>query len=69
MLVLTRWIDEEIVINGNIVVKVLEVRDSGGALIGGKVRLGITAPENIPVHRREVQNEIDQERVEPECAT
>lgn len=48
MLVLTRKTDEEIVIADNIRVKVLEVR-------GNKVRLGIVAPENISVHRAEVQ--------------
>ncbi len=51
MLVLTRSIDESIVINGDIIVTVVEVR-------GDKVRLGITAPMEIPVHRSEVQEAI-----------
>ena len=51
MLVLTRSIDESIVINGDIIVTVVEVR-------GDKVRLGITAPREIPVHRSEVHEAI-----------
>lgn len=52
MLVLERRLDEEIVIGNNIVVRVQEIR-------GDKVRLGVTAPPEIPVHREEVQAEID----------
>lgn len=48
MLVLTRKTDQEIVIAGNIRVKVLDVR-------GKQVRLGISAPKEIRVHRSEVQ--------------
>jgi carbon storage regulator len=51
MLVLTRKLDEEIVIDDVIVIMVLEIR-------GDKVRLGITAPKEIPVHRREVYDAI-----------
>jgi len=47
MLVLTRGIGQEIVIDGDIRVTVLGVR-------GEKVRLGIDAPPSIPVHRQEV---------------
>ena len=47
MLVLTRSVGEEIVINGNIRVKVVLVK-------GDKVRLGITAPASVPVDRQEV---------------
>jgi carbon storage regulator len=36
---------------GDIEVKVVEVR-------GGKIRLGITAPKEVPVHRREVYDQI-----------
>ena len=48
MLVLSRKIDQEIVIADNIRVRVLEVR-------GNQVRLGIVAPEEISVQRAEVQ--------------
>jgi len=47
MLVLSRKKDESIVINGSIVVTVVEVR-------GDKVRLGIVAPRDVSVHRSEV---------------
>ena len=56
MLVLSRKLSEEIIINGNIRVVVIEVR-------GDKVRLGIDAPRNIPVHRREVADAIAKEQV------
>lgn len=52
MLVLSRQRDEEIVIGGNIVVTVVDIR-------GDKVRLGITAPKDMPVHRKEVQDAIE----------
>ena len=47
MLVLSRKRDERIVIGDNIVITVVEVR-------GDKVRLGIEAPIEVPVHRQEV---------------
>lgn len=47
MLVLTRKISEEIIIDGNITVRILEVN-------GTRVRIGITAPPHIPVDRAEV---------------
>jgi carbon storage regulator len=47
MLVLSRQIDENIIIGDKIVVTIVDIR-------GDKVRLGIQAPVEIPVHRREV---------------
>jgi carbon storage regulator len=47
MLVLSRKLGEEIVIGGNIRVKVLAVH-------GNKVRLGFTAPSDVPIHRDEL---------------
>ena len=47
MLVLSRKSNESIVIDNNITVTVVEIR-------GDKVRLGIVAPKEIPVHRQEV---------------
>ena len=47
MLVLSRKRGEQIVIADNIVITVIDIR-------GDKVRLGILAPVEIPVHRREV---------------
>ena len=54
MLVLSRQRDESIVIGDNVVVTVVDVR-------GNKVKLGIEAPTNIPVHRREVYEAIRRE--------
>ena len=54
MLVLSRQRDESIIIGDNVVVTVVDVR-------GDKVRLGIEAPREIPVHRREVYEAIQRE--------
>lgn len=54
MLVLSRQRDESIIIGDNVVVTVVDVR-------GDKVRLGIDAPVEIPVHRREVYEAIQRE--------
>jgi carbon storage regulator len=55
MLALSRYTEEEIMIGHDICIKVLRVED-------GKVRLGITAPRDIPVHRREVYEAILREK-------
>jgi len=59
MLILTRERDEAIVINDDITVVVVEIR-------GGKVRLGVDAPPEVPVHRREVFEAI--RRRDAKCA-
>ena len=51
MLVLSRKKNESIVINDDITIVVVEIR-------GDKVRLGVEAPKEIPVHRREVYDAI-----------
>lgn len=51
MLVLSRKKNETIVINNDIVITVVEIR-------GDKVRLGIEAPKDVPVHRQEVYEAI-----------
>lgn len=51
MLVLSRKKSESIVINDDITIVVVEIR-------GDKVRLGIEAPKEVPVHRREVFDAI-----------
>jgi carbon storage regulator len=53
MLVLSRKKNESIVINNDITVVVVEIR-------GDKVRLGVEAPKEVPVHRREVYDAIQQ---------
>lgn len=55
MLVLSRDKDESIMIGENVEVRIVDVR-------GNKVRLGITAPKCIPVHRREVYEAIQREK-------
>lgn len=57
MLVIGRNKDESIVIDGCIEVTVTDVRKSGKP----QVRLGITAPKSISVHRKEIQEVIDRE--------
>lgn len=56
MLVLSRQRDESIVIDGDrIKITVVDIR-------GDKVRLGITAPTEVSVHRQEVYEAIQRER-------
>ena len=54
MLVLSRHIDESIMIGDDIVITVIDIR-------GDKVRLGIEAPQVVPVHRQEVYEAIKRE--------
>lgn len=56
MLVLSRRQGESIVIGGEIVVTVIEVR-------GGQVRIGIDAPRSIDVHREEIYREVLRENL------
>lgn len=55
MLVLSRHRDESIIIGDDIVVTVVDIR-------GDKVRLGIQAPTQIPVHRQEIYEAIQREK-------
>lgn len=64
MLVLSRHRDESIMIGDDVVVTIVDIR-------GDKVRLGIKAPQHIPVHRQEVYEAIQREnrkasQLEPE---
>ncbi len=54
MLVLSRHRDESIMIGDDVVVTIVDIR-------GDKVRLGIAAPQDIPVHRQEVYEAIKRE--------
>ncbi len=56
MLVLSRKLNESIVINENVVVTVLRVQ-------GDTVRLGIDAPLEIPVHRQELYEKMQSQEV------
>lgn len=51
MLILSRKVNESIVIDGRIIVKVVRVE-------GDQIKLGIEAPRDVPVHRQEVFQEI-----------
>ena len=67
MLVLSRHRDESIIIADNIVVTVVDIR-------GDKVRLGIEAPSEVPIHRQEVFDAIQREnqqasQVDPKVAS
>ena len=55
MLVLSRQRDESIMIGDDVEIIIVDVR-------GDKVRLGITAPKDIPVHRREIYDAIKREK-------
>ena len=55
MLVLSRKKNEKIVIDENIIITIVEVR-------GDKVRLGIEAPRDVPIHRSEVYDAIQNEQ-------
>ena len=55
MLVLSRTKDESIMVGDDVEITIVDVR-------GNKVRLGITAPRTISVHRREVYDAIQKEK-------
>lgn len=57
MLILARKIGQRIVIGGEIEITVVDVR-------GDQVRLGITAPRSIAVHRKELLEQVATENVE-----
>jgi len=62
MLVLSRQKDESIMIGDDVEITIVDVR-------GDKVRLGITAPKSIPVHRREIYDAIQREKAQKESQT
>jgi carbon storage regulator len=61
MLVLSRRKDESIMIGDDVEITIVDVR-------GDKVRLGIAAPKDIPVHRKEVYEAIQREKSEQKKA-
>ena len=54
MLVLTRKVNEEILINDNIEIKIVSIE-------GNHVRIGINAPKDVSIHRKEVYEKIKEE--------
>lgn len=62
MLVLTRAVNETIMIGDDIEITIVDVK-------GDKVRVGIKAPQTVPVHRKEVYLAIKQANIEAAQAT
>lgn len=56
MLILTRRKDESIIIDGNIEIKVVEIED-------GKVKIGIDAPKDIDIIRKELYKKMQDENL------
>jgi carbon storage regulator len=61
MLVLSRQKDESIMVGDDVEITIVDVR-------GDKVRLGITAPRHIPVHRKEIYEAIQREKAQKQSA-
>ena len=55
MLLLSRHKNESIMVGNDVEIFIVDIH-------GGRVRLGIKAPENIPVHRREIYDAIEREK-------
>ncbi|MCJ7660805.1 MAG: carbon storage regulator CsrA [Anaerolineales bacterium] len=63
MLVLSRQVDESIIVNDNIIITVL-------AIEGDRIKIGIDAPRDIPILRRELWQAInEQEKVASDLAS
>lgn len=57
MLVLSRRKDESIMVGEEVKIMIVGIR-------GDQIRLGITAPKSIPVHRKEVYEDIHRQRTD-----
>lgn len=57
MLVLSRDVDQSIMIGDDVEITIVGIR-------GNHVRLGITAPRSIPVHRKEIWVKVKEEKVQ-----
>lgn len=54
MLALTRKKGESLIINNNIEITILEIR-------GDQIKIGVNAPKEVPIYRKEVYTQIQQE--------
>jgi carbon storage regulator len=59
MLILTRRVDESIIIDNDVKITVLAIK-------GNQVRIGIDAPKSVAVHREEIYQRIQDEKNNPE---
>jgi carbon storage regulator len=59
MFVLSRQKDESIMIGDDVEVIIIDIR-------GDKVRLGIISPKEIPIHRKEIYDALQREKLTPE---
>jgi carbon storage regulator len=59
VLVLSRKVDQSVMIGDGIEIVVLSIR-------GDQVRIGVTAPPEVPVNREEIQAQLDRERLDRE---
>ena len=57
MLILTRRVGESLIIGDDIVINILSVK-------GNQIRIGVNAPKEISVHREEIYNRIQAEKVD-----
>ena len=58
MLALTRKKGESLMINNDIEITVLEIR-------GDQIKIGVSAPKEVPIYRKEVYTQIQQENKKP----
>jgi len=62
MLVLSRKKNEQIIIDGDVVITIVEIR-------GDKVRIGVEAPKEVAVHRREIHELLEAQSKEDAAQT